>query len=294
MITPEKRPHQYVAHAGGASKLISVRGSGCVRTNFEYNLFRTQRGRIVSILVLWYPYSLVVIEAHISSKVLEALLQGEHCFLLTGEWQHICPEKRQNIKFSSVDYLFESICRIPTLVKYVLDWKAGVSDLDKNEIMDYARKLQDELRAASPLGSMSGDFEDNLGFEERPSSTLDDGFPLSFHFYSHEGAIFHTWRWMALLIADLCLVNLAANPRLQLIIADTARRICQCHEYASLSIPFGAQFLQMPMVIAYTVSDQKGKNWILEKINFLLGGLYVTYTAEYLDRLSMMIMKGIK
>lgn len=50
-MTPEKRPHQYVAHAGGASKLISVRGPECVCTDFEYNLFRTQRGRIVSIIV---------------------------------------------------------------------------------------------------------------------------------------------------------------------------------------------------------------------------------------------------
>lgn len=50
MIAPEKRPHQYIAHAGGASKLISVRGPRCVRTSFEYSLFRTQRGRIVSSL----------------------------------------------------------------------------------------------------------------------------------------------------------------------------------------------------------------------------------------------------
>lgn len=52
MITPERRPHQYIAHAGGASKLISVRGPWCVRTNFEYNLFRTQRGRIVSTIAV--------------------------------------------------------------------------------------------------------------------------------------------------------------------------------------------------------------------------------------------------
>lgn len=178
-------------------------------------------------------------------------------------------------------------------MKYVVDWKAGVSELDKNEIIHYARELQQELRAASPRRTMSGD-EDNLGFEERASSTLDDEFPLSFHFYSHEGAIFHAWRWMALLIADLCLVNLAANPRLRKIIADTARRICMCLEYARLWSPLGAQFLQVPLIIAYIVSDRKGKSWILEKINLLLGGLHVTYTEEYLDSLSMMIMKGIK
>lgn len=61
MIAPEKRPHQYIAHAGGASKLISVRGPQCVRTNFEYKLFRTQRGRIVS-RILWHSYALVVLE----------------------------------------------------------------------------------------------------------------------------------------------------------------------------------------------------------------------------------------
>jgi hypothetical protein len=141
---------------------------------------------------------------------------------------------------------------------------------------------------------MSGNVEDNLGFEERQSSTLDDEFPVSFYFCSHESAIFHTWRWMALLITDLCLVNLVTDPRLRLSIADTARRICMCYEYASLSNPLGAQFLQVPLIIAYAVSDQKGKNWIIDKINLLMGGLYVTYTGEYLDRLSMMIMKGIK
>lgn len=51
MMVPERRSHQYIAHAGGASKLIFVRGPRRVRTNFEYNLFRTQRGRIVSIMV---------------------------------------------------------------------------------------------------------------------------------------------------------------------------------------------------------------------------------------------------
>ncbi|KAL6895092.1 hypothetical protein GGI43DRAFT_429200 [Trichoderma evansii] len=272
MIAPERRPQQYIAHAGGASKVISIRGPGRVCTNFEYNLFRTQRGRIV----------------------LEALLRGEHCFLLTGGWQDICPEKCGSIEFSSVDCLFESICSIPTLVKYVVDWKAGVSEIGKGEIIDYGRKLQQTLRAASPLGSVSRDVEDNLGFEERQSSTLDGEFPLSFHFYSHESAIFHTWRWMALLIVDLCLVNLLANPRLRLAIAETARRICMCYEYASLSSPLGAQFLQVPLIIAYVVSDQKGNNWIIDKINLLLGGLYVTYTEEYLDHLSTMIMKGIK
>ncbi|KAL6701538.1 hypothetical protein J3F84DRAFT_399269 [Trichoderma pleuroticola] len=272
MISPERRSHQYIAHAGGASKLISVRGPWCVRTSFEYNLFRTQRGRIV----------------------LEALLRGEHCFLLTGGWEDICPEKRDGIKFSSVDYLFESICGIPTLVKYVVDWKAGVSELGMGEIIEYGRKLQQELRAASPRSSMAGNFEDNLGFEERQSSALDDDFPVSFCFYSPEGAIFHTWRWMALIIADLCLVNLVADPRLRLSIADTARRICMCYEYANLTNPLGAQFLQMPLIITYAVSDEKGKNWIMDKINLLMGGLYVTYTTEYLDCVSVMIMKGIK
>lgn len=51
MMAPERRPHQYIAHAGSASKLISVRGPGRVRTDFEYNLFRSQRGRIASIMV---------------------------------------------------------------------------------------------------------------------------------------------------------------------------------------------------------------------------------------------------
>ncbi|KAL7919849.1 hypothetical protein ACQKWADRAFT_300226 [Trichoderma austrokoningii] len=272
MIIPERRSHQYVAHAGGASKLISVRGPESVRTNFEYSLFRTQQGRIV----------------------FDALLRGEHCFLVTGKWQDIRPGKRDSIKFSSVDYLFESIYRIPSLVKYVVDWKSGVSELDKDEIIDYARNLQQELRAASPPSTESEDVEDNLGFEERQSSPLDGDFPLSFHFYSRESAIYHAWRWMALLITDLCLANIAASPRLRLIIAETARRICMCYEYASLSSPLGAQFLQVPLIIAYTTSDQKRKSWILQKINLLLGGLCVTYTEEYLDRLSMMIMKGIK
>lgn len=222
------------------------------------------------------------------------MLRGEHCFLLTDGWEDICPEKRDGIKFSSVDYLFESICSIPTLVKYVVDWKAGVSDLGMGEIIEYGRKLQQELRAASPRSSTVGNVEENLGFEERQSSTLDDDFPLSFHFYSSEGAIFHTWRWMALIIADLCLVNLVADPRLRLSIADTARRICMCYEYASLSNPLGAQFLQVPLIIAYAVSDQKGKNWIIDKINLLMGGLYVTYTADYLDCISMMILKSIR
>lgn len=222
------------------------------------------------------------------------MLRGEHCFLLIGGWEDICPEKRDSIKFSSVDYLFESICGIPTLVKYVVDWKAGVSDLGMGEIIEYGRKLQQELRAASPRGSVVGNVEDNLGFEERQSSTPDDDFPLSFHFYSSEGAIFHTWRWMALILADLCLANLVADPRLRLGIADTARRTCMCYEYANLSKPLGAQFLQVPLIIAYVVSDQKGKNWIIDKINSLMGGLYVTYTAEYLDCISMMIMKSIR
>lgn len=77
---------------------------------------------------------------------------------------------------------------------------------------------------------------------------------------------------------------LVADLGLRLSIADTARRICMCYECASLSNPLGAQ----------SVSDQKRKNWITEKLNLLMGGLYVTYTAEYLDILSMMILEGIK
>lgn len=50
-MAPERRSHQYIAHAGGASKVMFVRCPRRVRTNFEYNLFRTQRGRIVSIIV---------------------------------------------------------------------------------------------------------------------------------------------------------------------------------------------------------------------------------------------------
>jgi hypothetical protein len=64
MMVPERRSHQYIAHAGGASKLIFVRGPRRVRTNFEYNLFRTQRGRIVSIMVFLHscrPWSLYIL-----------------------------------------------------------------------------------------------------------------------------------------------------------------------------------------------------------------------------------------
>jgi len=112
-------------------------------------------------------------------------------------------------------------------------------------------------------------------------------------FRTPEGAIFHTWRWTAFLIVNLCMANLLPGDELRPSISDAAQHICMSYYYAAGLKPLGAQFLQFPLIAIYSVSSEEVKHWILRKINLLVEEMHISFEREYLETMATLVLGGL-
>ncbi len=192
-----------------------------------------------------------------------------------------------------LNQLLQIFSRIPSLATYVRSWKAGSPLLALDQVMEYGISLHRDLSSISAAALVEQDPNSDLFFEEIPSSMDDNIYPGTLRFRTTEGATFHTWRWTAFLIVNLCIANLLSEDELQPSISDAARHICMSFDYAAMLKPLGAQFLQLPLTVVYSVSSEEVKQWILRKINLLVEEMHITYEREYLDTMSAMVVGNL-
>ncbi|KAH6888509.1 hypothetical protein B0T10DRAFT_573249 [Thelonectria olida] len=275
MMMPEARGAQYVTHAQGACNLILLRGPGAISTEFERGLLRAQTGQLV----------------------LNAFFWGEDCVLLQDSWQHVTRGKQKTFKVTKLDQLFETVYHIPSLVKQISDFKNGKSVMNMDQLTSYAKRLQEELVSLSATEATSSKAtegtDQDLGYDQILLWADDDIFPIVLSFHSREGAVFHSWVWMASLMVDMCMDNLVPDPRLRDSMSEAARRICMCYEYVSLLKPIGALYLQLQLTAAYYVSDQRQRDWIVEKVNIIMEDLHIHFSSSYFETIGSLLFKGL-
>ncbi|TAQ84197.1 hypothetical protein B7494_g7476 [Chlorociboria aeruginascens] len=271
MMVKEKRGSQYIAHAGAATELIKVRGPKAVCTAFETNLLRSQYGRII----------------------MEAFLRREECFLVRDGWQAINFEGVQKFGSAMLNQLLRIFSRIPSLIKHVRSWHAGSTILTMDQLIEYINSLQGELSSILTTALVEQTPNDDLVFKKIPSLTDDSIYSESLRFRTAEGAIFHTWRWTAVLIVNLCMANLLRGDALRPEIANAAQHICMSCEYAATLRPLGAQFLQLPLIVTYSVSSEQVKHWILRKINLLVEEMHISFERGYLETIAALVVGNL-
>ncbi|OCT49180.1 hypothetical protein CLCR_04853 [Cladophialophora carrionii] len=259
--------YEYLAHAGAATKLIVLRGPQNLSSNFEKELWRTQRGHM-------------------------AFLRQEDCILLSDGWRSFHLDTTRNVASTLVDRLVQVFSALPSLVKQVRGIRAATTPV--NQVIHFGEDLQQKLALLSAEAQHSSS---NTGLVFKPvTSQSDDGrFPSVLAFQSTDGAIFHTWSWAVTIIVEVCIMTIYQRhdelpQRTNLAVNAAARKICMSYEYAATLRPLGAQFLQLPLICAHFVSDDSMKAWIVTKLNSLAAELHIQYTSEYVQTLGNAIL----
>ncbi|ETI25975.1 hypothetical protein G647_02752 [Cladophialophora carrionii CBS 160.54] len=270
MMIHEKRGSQYLAHAGAATKLIVLRGPQNLSSNFEKELWRTQRGHMI----------------------IQAFLRQEDCILFSDGWRSFHLDPTRNVTSTLVDRLVQVFSALPSLVKQVRGIRAATTPV--NQVIQFGEDLQQKLALLSAEAEHSSS---NTALVFKPvTSQSDDGrFPSVLRFQSTDGAMFHTWYWAVTIIIEVCIMTIYQRHdelprRTNLGVNAAARKICMSYEYAAALRPLGAQFLQLPLICAHFVGDDCMKEWIVTKLNSLVAELHIQYTSEYVQTLGNAIL----
>lgn len=233
-------------------------------------------------------------------QIMQAFLRQEDCILLREDWQGISLEAVGRPDSVMVDRLLRIFTHIPSLSKLVRRTNADSPQSIIDQVIQYGKDLWQKFDTiwveAEQTGFLSGDIALSM------ISTYGQSEPFSSTptFRSVDCALFCAYFWAARLIINVYMTNFLAchytETEWQSIKISThaaARNICASCEYAATLKPLGAQFIQLPLICAYGVSNEETKEWILNEINLLVAELHVQYVRQYLDFMSAAILGGV-
>lgn len=231
---------------------------------------------------------------------MQAFIRQEDCILLREDWQGISLEAAGRPDSVMVDRLLQVFTHIPSLGRLVRRTSANSPQSTIDQVIRYGKDLWQKFDSiwaeAEQMGFSGSDSPLSMistyGQNEPFSSTLT--------FRSLDHALFCTWFWAAKLIINVYTTNLLAShyteTEWQINKVSTrlaAQNICASCEFAATLKPLGAQFIQLPLICAYSVSNEGTREWILNEINMLVADLHVQYVRQYLDHVSAAILGNV-
>ncbi|KAJ4352403.1 uncharacterized protein N0V89_007751 [Didymosphaeria variabile] len=244
------RVPQNVQHAGGACKLIEMRGPYRVKSNFAKILYMTQRAQGVTV----------------------AMLRNEETFFNEPEWRQI---SFTDIYDRDTDFLIDEALREFTALPSLLV-KIRAFYYSPDETKSYAIYLE-TLRLRDSL-SLVADFVDQRlrnGFDivEGPPILGDAILSTTYQFSAIQLSHLCTFYWgLSIIINTIIARFLPANTPpstlngLQDECLLARQRILMSCEYAQQFRPFGTMYLAGPLMMAYDGATTEEKTWIMHQL----------------------------
>ena len=203
--------------------------------------------------------------------------------MLEDGWKDIDLRKSNGFPSIMLDRLLQLFSRIPYL-----------SQMDTSQAIEYSIFLTRELAHISETALGHKEHGNELVFT-RLAAQPGDLFSHTLRFHDVDAAMFHTWRWAAFLLLASREPGAVAGDDSLLSGTDSAvQHICMSYDYALSFKPLGAQFLQLPLIVAYNFAGQNVKDWMVDKLNVLVDAFCISYTSAYVETMAALIMGGLE
>ncbi|RYP19934.1 hypothetical protein DL765_003082 [Monosporascus sp. GIB2] len=237
--------HAWIRHAGGAARLMQLRGSRrCYESAFEYSMFLACRGAIVS----------------------EALASGEPCFLDAEEWRSIPDGLIEFPLLPSSPELYHTIfgyfAAIPGLLSKIKRVSTDTPDGLRLALLSSAETLRgDIMQWYQGYTSVDGG---------RRAPTLVNPPPFSEDYPFHSVYAYRDVLSATIITACFAYVILLNRHCIDYLQPDCnraeanlgmARAICMSVDYCSRSGYCGAQTMKWALPIAYSVLPEECRGW---------------------------------
>ncbi|KAL1597872.1 hypothetical protein SLS60_008359 [Paraconiothyrium brasiliense] len=253
---------QNVQHAGGACKLIEMRGPGRVKSDLAKILYMTQRAQGVSNQILKGTSDVVTV----------AMLRNEETFFNAPEWREI---SFTDVYDRDTDCIIDEVLREFTALPSLLV-KIRAYYFSPDERKSYAIYLE-VLRLRKSVGLVADFVDQKLtnGFDivEGPPMFGDGFLPSTYQFSTMQLSHLCTFYWgLSIIINTIIARFLPANTPsstlngLQDQCLLARQRILMSCEYAQQFRPFGTMYLAAPLMMAYDGATPEEKTWIIHQL----------------------------
>ncbi|KAF2473670.1 uncharacterized protein BDR25DRAFT_340991 [Lindgomyces ingoldianus] len=237
--------HNYVAHAGGASKLIQLRGPSRHQSCFSRLLLADQRGATASLPGLYYE---------------------------------LCNQRRGLLLEFTV--LVGNPVFGPALLKLRQENQSPGSR-NRADLLREAQKLRRALQMPSEF--VIAAFENGVDVIEVPSIRGDRLVPVVYEYSSRALANACVMYWASLLMLDTIIAQLLPLTSPQTTIqalrnqCDCARqKILMSYEYAERFKPLGSMFIAWPLIMSWKDASPDEREWIFSGLATLGEHCYAT------------------
>ncbi|KAF2108341.1 hypothetical protein BDV96DRAFT_504698 [Lophiotrema nucula] len=298
--------NQYLAHVGGAGRLMELQGAAKCQDPFAKSILRFSRGGII----------------------ITAIYQRKTCFLALPEWREIAFDKT-DLTFEDCLYtevlqrmaefpallgelkdLYNQHCEpltsvlLPEFGKFVnlslledTTQSSPTSDFFESIVSNIYRpmgsyspnspsyidnqatlfnKLQSLRSSLSALGEhLDSNIANQYAATERPAIDRNSPVPTALHFTGWRVAVAYNCFWSLVILTNKTIMKLLPphDPSLYGLDAECriiALDICKTWEDAWMSKPIGAFHTGLSFVLAYEFCPPKIQAWILRSMNLLL------------------------
>ncbi|OAG09776.1 uncharacterized protein CC84DRAFT_1255741 [Paraphaeosphaeria sporulosa] len=241
---------QSVQHAGGACKLIEVRGPSRPHSNFTKVLYMAQRGQ----------------------SVVVSIMRNESCFFSEPEWKRISYDNlydRESDFF--IDELLREFTALPALLVNVRAFYYSPDEIVSYGIYLEALRLRESLVLVTDFVNQK--LRNGHDIAEGPPTLGDTFLTKTYQFSSRELAHVCTFSWGVSIIINTIIARfLPANTTASVVrglqeqCLFARQRIFMSCKYSQQFRPFGTQYLAAPLIIAYRGATVEEKTWIMHQL----------------------------
>ena len=247
----------WVRHAGGAARLIQLRGVERYRTDFDKALFLACR------------YSMVTESYH----------TGKGCFLSAAPWRKLSQEIHESSHWKSAsedarEAFFQEIVHQPEYVMDSVNYMAS-GGRDRSVLQDLVRRghMHRSNHKAVHRRFMEALRAEGRGPTEVPSSAGDKVFPVVYRFPGILVASYFCSYWSLLKVLNITLIGLEAKlSAVESTCQDSREHITPAQMLAARNMQLSPENLSSVVVAESATSQDVGSTAVASENNVLGGG----------------------
>lgn len=231
-------------------------------------------------------------------QIVVSMLRNEPCFFGKPEWRTISFESLYEREADSfVDEFLREFTALPALLINVRAFYRSLDEIAGYEV--YLEALQFREALAPVMDYVEQKLQNGHDVVERPSLHGDTVISTAYTFSSKQIAHVCTFIWGVSIVINTIIARflpegMSASPShdLQEQCVMARQHLYKSVEYSHQFRPFGMQYLQAPLIMAYRGATPEEKKWSMHQlwlIGELLADVELIYNAIALDHGSKMI-----
>ncbi|CAI6274566.1 unnamed protein product [Periconia digitata] len=243
---------KWVSHAGGAAKLLQIRGPEYCKTKFSKMLVSMQR----------------------MNSLAASIIRGEDCFFADSSWQQISYDELFTPEIHPVNVTFvTALLRLPSICKRIRLFHHNPELVDSGSIFLDIYSLRNSFAEVEEYVNEALINETSITVT---AAQHDDSLtPFAYHFASRPLANLCVIYWGFSILIDTLLARFLPFQPLPTAVTleelcdnciQYRQRIVMSYEYAEHRWPLDVMFMVGPLIFSYHGATEEERDWIISKL----------------------------